>query len=358
MLLPRSASEGSPRNLKAHALNTPNQANSTTGLALSVVVPVYNGAETLRDCLSAVCNQTLPREKYEVLVIDDGSTDSTPEIVDQFPVRCVRLPVNSGRVVARATGAREAVCDDLVLCDARVICENDVLETVLACDKRPLMFGSDWPDEYHGLYGRLLFCVYRKLWRPYFPQCWYDDEVPITTENFDKVPKGLGLFATDRDFFLRHQPDRSDRYVSDDTLLLASMVREKPVIRYAPMRAHYRQRTELRHVLPHLHFRGALFQSYYLRPGHRFLWYYMALWALVVAVVASIATGVAPLWLAAAAVGVVWVGSSAALACDIGSFLAILAVLPMVGICFGSGIVRGQLTDLVGRLRSLFRRPR
>ena len=61
---------------------------------VSCVVPVYNGEETLRDCLAALCDQTLEPEKYEVLVVDDGSTDATPEIIAEFPVRCVRLAAN------------------------------------------------------------------------------------------------------------------------------------------------------------------------------------------------------------------------------------------------------------------------
>jgi len=291
-----------------------------------------------------------------VLVVDDGSTDATPEIIDTFPVRCIRLASNRGRIQARLAGAREAACDELVLCDARVICEPDVLETALACEDRPLMFGSDWPEEYRGLYGRLLFGVYRRLWKPYFPQCRYAERVPITPENFDKVPKGLGLFVTDREFFLRHQPERSDRYVSDDTLLLANMVRERPVIRHAGLRAHYRQRTALRDVLPHLHFRGVLFQSYYLRPGHRFFRYYLTLWAVVPAVAALVVVQPDLAWAIPAAVLAIWILGSALLAADLKSFPAVLAALPLVGVCFATGVLRGQLMGGAGWLTGRFRR--
>lgn len=55
----------------------------------SVVVPVYNSERTLRFCLEALANQTIPKEKFEVIVVDDGSTDSTSEIARNFDVRYI-----------------------------------------------------------------------------------------------------------------------------------------------------------------------------------------------------------------------------------------------------------------------------
>ena len=321
-------------------------AQTSSKLKLSLVVPVYNGQETIEECLHALCRQTVGMDQYEVLVIDDGSTDATPEIIARFPVRCVRLPANRGRIVARLTGAREAACDELLFCDSRVICESDVVEKVLAHPYRPLMFGSDFPEEYQTtLYGLFTFSVYRKLWKPVFPQEWYGPEAPITPENFDRMPKGTGVLAVSREFFLRHQPTHVDKFVSDDTLLLSSMVKEKPIVRYCGMKTHYRQRRELKHVLPHLHFRGILFDSYYLRPGHWFLWLYLALWAVAAGVVVAAAL-THHLWIIPAALAAIWIAASAALAINLRTFLAILTLLPLIGCCFATGILRGHLVSL------------
>lgn len=51
---------------------------------VSVVVPVYNGAETLADCLRALENQSLARGSYEVIVVDDGSVDDTPRVLGEL----------------------------------------------------------------------------------------------------------------------------------------------------------------------------------------------------------------------------------------------------------------------------------
>lgn len=59
---------------------------------ISVVIPVYNGAEYLREVLDAVLKQQLD-EPFEVLVIDSGSTDESLEIVRDFPVvRLIEIP--------------------------------------------------------------------------------------------------------------------------------------------------------------------------------------------------------------------------------------------------------------------------
>ncbi len=74
---------------------------------VSVVVCSYNGARTLTDCLRAICVQDYP--DYEVILIDDGSTDQTPAIAAQFPKVRYLHQSNLGLSAARNTGARVAL---------------------------------------------------------------------------------------------------------------------------------------------------------------------------------------------------------------------------------------------------------
>ena len=50
-------------------------------LSLTVVIPTYNRKNILKKCLNALFDQTYPQSDYEVIVVDDGSTDGTEEIV-------------------------------------------------------------------------------------------------------------------------------------------------------------------------------------------------------------------------------------------------------------------------------------
>lgn len=96
----------------------------------SIIIPTFNQAESVRPCLASLVGQTIPAHRYEILVIDDGSTDRTPEVVAGFaaPVRVVRLSQNHGRSAARNTGIREARAECVVFVDSDEVVRPDFLE--------------------------------------------------------------------------------------------------------------------------------------------------------------------------------------------------------------------------------------
>ena len=65
---------------------------------VSVIVPVYNGEKYLKECMDSILNQSLV--DIEIICIDDGSKDKTPEILDTYAKRDSRVKVvhkkNSG----------------------------------------------------------------------------------------------------------------------------------------------------------------------------------------------------------------------------------------------------------------------
>lgn len=77
--------------------------------AISVVMPAYNRAATIKAAVDSILDQDFA--DFELLVVDDCSTDSTADIVDAIAdprVRCLRQPTNRGPSAARNRGVREA----------------------------------------------------------------------------------------------------------------------------------------------------------------------------------------------------------------------------------------------------------
>jgi glycosyltransferase involved in cell wall biosynthesis len=85
-------------------------------LKISVIIPVYNGEEYLAAALGSVLAQTRPLD--EIIVIDDGSTDSSPDILRSFGDRLsVFRQQNGGVAAARNTGLERASGDLITFLD-------------------------------------------------------------------------------------------------------------------------------------------------------------------------------------------------------------------------------------------------
>lgn len=104
--------------------------------AASVVVPVYNDPEGIRMTLDSLVHQTLPREWYEVIVVDNGSTDETPSVVEEFEVAYanVRLRTEAdaqGSYAARNRGIAAARGEVVAFIDADMSVDPDWLQRAL-----------------------------------------------------------------------------------------------------------------------------------------------------------------------------------------------------------------------------------
>jgi lipopolysaccharide/colanic/teichoic acid biosynthesis glycosyltransferase/glycosyltransferase involved in cell wall biosynthesis len=84
---------------------------------LSVIVPARNAGQTLPDCLDGLRNQSLGSDRYEVIVVDDGSTDETRAIAAAGAGRVISQPP-TGPAAARNAGALAARGELLVFTDA------------------------------------------------------------------------------------------------------------------------------------------------------------------------------------------------------------------------------------------------
>ena len=84
---------------------------------VSVIVPVRNGERTVADCLTSLLELDYPTDSREILVVDNGSTDRTAEIVQRLPVTYL-LEERVGRSHARNRGIEASSSELLAFIDA------------------------------------------------------------------------------------------------------------------------------------------------------------------------------------------------------------------------------------------------
>src|SRR5688572_24113066 len=90
-----------------------------TGCHVSVVLPAYNEGEAIGREIDVIREAMEKTDHiYEILIIDDGSTDNTAEIAESKGARVVRHGTNRGGGIARNTGILEAHGDIIVASDA------------------------------------------------------------------------------------------------------------------------------------------------------------------------------------------------------------------------------------------------
>jgi glycosyltransferase involved in cell wall biosynthesis len=143
---------------------------------VSVVIPLYNKVRHIRRAVESVLAQTF--SDFELLVIDDGSTDGSAEAVRAITDRRIRLIVqsNAGECAARNRGIREAACELVAFLDADDEWLPGFLATVM--DLR-----SRYPEA--GMYATAYcFCEGEKTWSPAYLQCGADPQGGLLEDYF------------------------------------------------------------------------------------------------------------------------------------------------------------------------------
>lgn len=100
---------------------------------ISIIVPVYNGAEFLRPCVDSILAQSFG--DLEIILVDDGSTDESPEICDWYASQDKRVicihQANAGAAAARNCGLKAAAGEYIAFVDSDDWIDQDMYETMV-----------------------------------------------------------------------------------------------------------------------------------------------------------------------------------------------------------------------------------
>ena len=102
---------------------------------ISVIVPVYNIAKYLPKCIESIINQTY--KAIEILLINDGSTDESGKICDEYAKKDDRIKVihqkNQGISATRNNGIKASTCDYIIFIDSDDYINEDYIKTLYNC---------------------------------------------------------------------------------------------------------------------------------------------------------------------------------------------------------------------------------
>ncbi len=252
-------------------------------MKVSVVVPVYNGEVDVGECLDALIGQDYHPQDYEIVAVDDGSTDNTANVLlgkraeaerNGISMRVIKLGKRQGRFLARKNGAKMSRYENVLFVDSRVIPEKQLLRKFRELGYQPVVGNVVMiPDR--SVYDYFFHLIRRKLYWHYYGEKF--PPVYITEESFSsKIPKGTGVFLCNKSLFLETTEEIGeipDRKVSDDTRLLRGITGKRRILKHSNPRVYYKTRIGLRENFVHMFNRGSKFSDFYLSRGGPFLKY-------------------------------------------------------------------------------------
>ena len=95
----------------------------------SIIIPAFNEEKYLAGCLESLSRQDFPKDKYEIIVVNNGSTDKTKAVAEKFAVKLINEP-KKGVIFARQKGFKKARGKYIVNTDADCLLPKNWLKTI------------------------------------------------------------------------------------------------------------------------------------------------------------------------------------------------------------------------------------
>lgn len=231
---------------------------------------VYNGDDTIDKAIRKIFQIDYPHDHFEIIVVDDHSTDSTYSILKSLEEEAKQLKINFqvlrnrhnlGRIKTRLKGFKRASFQRVLILDVRSMIEPNTLKKASKYSNNTSLISNYYTQKDNSLDDRILYLLRRRYYQPYWGRT---APIELTEKNFNKVPKGTGGFITNRDEFIHFSEMLEGRKnESDDTKIFRKYIENgKHITRVSDVKILYVNRNGIA-SLKHLYHRGPRFVDYY-----------------------------------------------------------------------------------------------
>lgn len=316
----------------------------------SIIVPIYNESYFIIECLKSLNAIGYKKNSLEIIIINDASTDESGKKIKKFiknknQFKLVNNRFNQGRSKSRIIGAEISKNDNLIFVDSRVTVEKNILKHLNSQKEKIIIAGDKGYKKRKNVFEILIFNLKKCFFKKNFPQ--KKDIIKITTKNFDQIPKGTTACYMKKDIFIKAAKHiNKAKNSSDDIRLFAEILKSTKFIpRDNKFKINYHSREKLLEILIHTFNRGPKFVDYYWQRGKRFFPHLLIIYILTIANIFFFINPIFFLYELAAFILAV-IATTIYISKTAAQFLTSLYFLPLIGVTFYFGLIKGIIIKL------------
>lgn len=233
----------------------------------SIIVPVYNGEKTIGKCLESLVKQNYPKKDYEIVVVNDGSTDKTVDVVRKFHVLLISLKRNMGQIKAREIGANTAKFDQLAFINANCIPEKNWLAGAKKANYQPSI-GGVMGDPRRSRTDRFFYLMRKKIYHP------SNNPVFVSSRDFYKRGNASGNLFCSKQLYLKCLPRRKGKYINDDSELFYNLLKHKRILYRSDSKIYHFELTQISKIFRQWFHRGSVFADFHIIYTKKYLYHF------------------------------------------------------------------------------------
>jgi glycosyltransferase involved in cell wall biosynthesis len=322
----------------------------------SIIIPVFNEEKYILDLLEGLKEIDYPKSNYEIILVNDNSTDNTLTLVKKHEnianIKIINSKHNNGRFISRLKGIKKANYENILLLDSRMIIKKGLLKKIDQIDAQAILGHSITRKGVEtNIFEKFCSSIRRKVYKKYYQK--RKKTYNLNKNNFDDYPKGLGIFYSKKnkllDAYHKIQDNKYHEFISDDTKLLKILVQKTNILVSPQIKVSHRRKTGFYRNLVHLYNRGLKFTDYYLDFTKKKFWVIIFLPTILISVFLLFLFLkrfiVLPIFVVLYLFFIYWLTNP--LSNSLTNYIKFFFIIPVVSITFYLGVIRGILKQIV-----------